>query len=269
MVEAVESISLLSQRVLEPKRIAVAGIGMVGGALVKTLKSPILYDPPKGIGSKEELNEAEIVFVCVPTPYENGFSLKAVIAVLDILEGSKVVVIKSTVLPGTTDHLQHEYPQHKFLFNPEFLTEATADQDMRYPDRQIVGYTDKSYTIAGDIMAMLPLAPFERIMPAKEAELVKYANNTWFATKVVWANQLYDLCEKTGIDYESVKEAMVQDKRIGRSHLEIWHKGYRGYGGKCLPKDLSSLVDYAGKNGVDMALLKKVRELNDHYGKSL
>ena len=181
--------------------------------------------------------------------------------------GGKIVVIKSTVLPGTTQKLQTMFPQHKFLFNPEFLTEVTADQDMNYPDRQIVGYTKESYTIAQDIMAMLPLAPYERIMPSGEAEIVKYMNNTWFATKVVWANQMYDLCQKLELDYEITKEAVAQDKRIGRSHLEIWHKGYRGYGGKCLSKDLKSLIKFADNIGVDMELLKEVDKINERLKK--
>lgn len=255
---------MVQARVLESRRIGIAGLGMVGGALAKIFDNPILYDPPKGIGSKEELNEADIVFVCVPTPFVEGkgFDVSAVEDVVRELTGSKIVVIKSTVIPGTTDALQIAYPWHKFLFNPEFLTEVTADQDMRYPDRQLVGYTKESYTVAGDIMALLPLAPFERIMPAKEAEMTKYANNTWFSTKVIWANQLYDLCKRTGIDYEQVKEAMAQDKRIGRSHLEIFHKGSRGYGGKCLPKDTKAIIDWADKNGVDMTLLKEVDRFN-------
>ena len=263
MVEVVEQLPLVQERVLRPMKIGIIGIGMVGGALAKIFDRPILYDPPKGIGNRNEINEADVIFICVPTPYDKKFDLSIVIESLDILEGSKVVVIKSTVLPGTTENLQHEYPQHKFLFNPEFLTEVTADQDMRYPDRQIVGYTKQSYTIAQDIMAMLPLAPFERVMPAKEAEMVKYANNTWFFTKVVWANQLYDVCQAVGVDYEKVKESMAQDKRIGRSHLEIWHKGYRGVGGKCLPKDAKAFMDYARKYGFPMTLLEKANEINE------
>mgnify|MGYP003144408970 CR=1 FL=1 len=245
------------------KKVAIAGFGMVGGALEKVLDNPILYDPPKGIGSKSELNEADIVFICVPTPYKNGFDLSIVIETLNQLNESKIVVLKSTILPGTTDHLQKEYPQHRFLFNPEFLTEASADQDARYPDRQILGYTQRSYTACTEVMNLLPLAPYETIMPAKEAEMVKYFNNTWFATKVIFANQMYDLAEKMGIDYDAVKEGASADKRMtGTSHLEIFHKGYRGYDGKCLPKDTKALIWWADKNNIDMSLLKEVERVN-------
>lgn len=247
-------------------KIAIMGSqGMVGGALAKWFKDAILYDPPKGVGSIDELRLADVVFIAVPTPYNDGFDLSIVESAIDDLGGSgKIVVIRSTVLPGTTDMLQAIYPQHKFIFNPEFLTEATADQDMAYPDRQIVGYTKQSYTIAQDIMMLLPQAPFERIIPAREAELVKYFNNCWFATKVAFANQMYDLCQKMGIDYDTVKLSASADKRMtGTSHLEIVHKGYRGYAGKCLPKDVRALIWYADKNGIEMGLLKEAERFNN------
>jgi len=248
------------------KRIGIMGIGMVGGAVARVFENPLLYDPHKNIGSLQEINEADIIFVCVPTPYDEergGFDLSCVTESIENLRGNKVVVIKSTVLPGTTELLQKKYPQHRFLFNPEFLTELTADQDMRYPDRQIVGFTEESYNVAGDLMHLLPMAPFERLIPATEAEMVKYFGNTWFSTKVVFANQMYDLCKAIGVDYDIVKDAASADKRIGRSHLTIMHKGYRGYGGKCLPKDTRALIQKAHELGVPFGLLEKVEEINN------
>ena len=147
--------------------IGVMGIGMVGGSVARYLESrgmkPILYDPPRGLDSKEEINKAEMVFVCVPTPYDEekgGFDLSFVRTALSILENEKIIVLKSTILPGSTDQIQAEFPQHKILFNPEFLTEASADQDMSYPDRQIVGYTEKSFNVAKDVVLILPFPPF-------------------------------------------------------------------------------------------------------------
>ena len=251
------------------KKIGIVGVGMVGGAVKRYFEKnniiPFLYDKGKNLGSPEEINKSDIVFVCVPTPYikDRGFDLSFVKETCENLKGEKIVVIKSTVLPGTTEDLQKEYPQHKFLFNPEFLTEATADQDMEYPDRQIIGYTEKSHNVAGDIMQILPLAPFEKIMPATEAEMVKYFGNTWFSVKVIFANQIYDLCQKLGIDYNAVAESAAADKRIGRTHLDVLHKGYRGYGGKCLSKDIKALIQFADKNNIDLELHKKAEEINN------
>jgi UDPglucose 6-dehydrogenase len=254
------------------KSVGIMGVGYVGGAVLKVFEAsgmPVTgYDPAKGLTDLDKVNAADAVFIAVPTPYrpdQGGFDLSFVESAIGALSGEKLIVIKSTVLPGTTEALQEKWPQHTFLMNPEFLTQATADQDMRFPDRQIVGYTKKreSFTRAGDLMAILPLAPFERIMPATAAEVVKYFNNTWFSTKVTFANQMYDLCEKLGVDYDAVREAAAADKRVGRSHLEVFHKGYRGYGGACLPKDTRALIQLGKRLGVEMALLAKVEELND------
>jgi len=246
------------------QKLGIIGVGMVGGALAKVLPQPLLYDKYKKLGSLREINQAEIIFICVPTPYDKkkGFDLSYVEEAFKIIKGRKIIVIKSTVLPGTTEYFQRKYPRHKILFNPEFLTEITADQDMRYPDRQIVGYTQKSYNVAKDILQILPLAPFERIIPATEAEMVKYFGNCWFSVKVVYANQMYDLCQKLGIDYNRVMECAAADKRIGRSHLDVFHKGYRGYGGKCLPKDIRALIQKGDELGVDLKLLKMAEKIN-------
>jgi len=252
-------------------KVGVVGVGMVGGAMQRYLEKKqglelFLYDKGKGLGSHDEINKAEIVFVCVPTPYlkdGKGFDLSFVEETLSWLNGEKVVVIKSTVLPGTTEMLQQKYPNFKLLMNPEFLTEETADQDMLYPDRQIVGYTEKSFTVAGDVLQLLPLAPFERTLPSTEAEMVKYFGNTWFSVKVSFANQMYDLCKAVGIDYDRMVEAAAADKRIGRTHLNVFHKGARGYGGKCLPKDTKAIIQLANSKGVDLKLHKAAEEINN------
>jgi len=263
----------MQEKSLKDLKIGIVGVGMVGGAMQRYFKKKgfklFLYDKGRNLGSPEEVNQADIIFICVPTPYDKkkGFDLSYVEDACQNIEGEKIIVIKSTVLPGTTEKLQQKYPQHKFLFNPEFLTELTADQDMSYPDRQIIGYTEKSYNIAGDVMQILPLALFERILPATEAEVVKYFGNTWFSIKVIFANQMYDLCQKIGLDYDRIMEAAAADKRIGRSHLEVFHKGYRGYGGKCLPKDIRALIQFADSKGVDLKLHKTVEEINNQLMK--
>lgn len=256
------------------KKLGVLGVGMVGGALQRYFENIrgiklFLYDKYKNIGSENDIQQADIIFICVPTPYDQqkGFDASAVKEVLDLLRGEKIVVIKSTVLPGTTEFFQKKYPQHKVLVNPEFLTESTADQDMKYPDRQIIGYTKNSYSVAGEIMQLLPLAPFERIVPATEAEMIKYFGNTWFAVKVAYANQMYDLCRKLNLDYNRVKECVAADKRIGRSHLDVWHGGYRGFGGKCLVKDNRALIQFADKLGINLKINKLIEEINNELMK--
>ena len=251
-------------------KIGIIGVGMVGSSLVRYFKGKenyelLLYDKGQGLGSMDDINKAEFVYVCVPTPYteEKGCDISIVDSVIGELTGEKIVIIRSTVIPGTTEKMQEKYPQHKVLFSPEFLTELTADQDMSYPDRQIVGYTDKSFVVAKEILLQMPLAPFERIVPATEAEMIKYSGNCWFATKVTFANQIYDLCQRIGIDYKTVLEGLAADKRIGRTHLKIHHKGYRGFGGKCIPKDSKALIKFAKDNGIEVSILQTVDKYND------
>ncbi len=259
--------------------IGIMGVGMVGGALKNYFEKKgrkigedlFLFDPFKGFDSIDELNKADIIFVCVPTPYlkdGKGFDLSYIEDAFSKIKGEKAVVIKSTVLPGTTEKMQAKYPNLKVLFNPEFLTEITAEQDMSYPDRQIVGYTEKSFTVAKDIMMLLPLAPFERIMPVTEAEMVKYFGNNWFAVKVAFANQMYDVCQKVGVNYDTVMEAASADKRIGPSHLVVWHKGYRGYGGKCLNKDIRAFIQLGNSLDVDLKVHKAAESVNNDLMKA-
>ena len=135
-----------------PQNIAIMGTGMVGGALDRFFKSQGvqvgLYDPPKGLSDRSVLANADVIFVAVPTPYYldgRGFDDSFIRAALDAIPVSgKTIVLKSTILPGTTDRIQALYPQHRVLFNPEFLTETIVDHDMQHPNRQIVGYTSVS-----------------------------------------------------------------------------------------------------------------------------
>lgn len=249
---------------------------MVGGALNRYFKSTdieaVLYDPPKGLDDREALDQAEVIFVAVPTPYyldEKGFDDSFLHqAIQTLTRPGKTIAIKSTVIPGTTDQLQARYPQHRFLFSPEFLTEATADYDLVHPNRQIIGYTPESQKDAEPVMRLLPRAPFEKIVSAKAAEMIKYFGNAFYALKVAYANQMYDLCQALGIDYDQVKECSMAEPWIGKQHLEVNHKGYRGYGGKCLPKDTRAIIQLARKNGIDLTLLKNAEAYNNELTSS-
>ena len=249
-------------------RVGIIGLGVVGSAVRGYFEAqghrPRLYDPYLALGSMQEINEALVVFVCVPTPYRerSGFDPSAIEEAIALLKPEKTVVIKSTVLPGTTDALQRRHPHHRVLFNPEFLREATAHEDFLSPDRQIVGCTDLSRPVAGEVMSLLPRAPFMRIVAAAEAEMAKYVANAFLAIKVSFANEIYDLCTVLGINYEAVRPLVAADARIGPSHLDVFYDGYRGYDGKCLPKDIRSLMELAETAGVSLRLLRAAHDLN-------
>jgi len=201
--------------------------------------------------NKAQIAECDIVFIAVPTPTTpDGFDASVVEDALTCVGPGKVAVIKSTVLPGTTNTLQERYPHITLLFSPEFLREASAADDAAHPERNIIGVPvddDEHRSAAETVMGLLPEAPFSRIMSAIEAELVKYAGNNFLAMKVIYANLLYDFAHAVGADYDVVKEALGADDRIGQSHLAVvdasGHPGAlpgRGAGGHCFIKDLAA-----------------------------
>jgi UDPglucose 6-dehydrogenase len=253
------------------QRIALIGAGFVGSALERYFRSQgfgtAFFDPPKGLDDPSVLADAEVIFVAVPTPFYldgSGFDDSYLRAALQVIPGSdRMVVLKSTLPPGTTDQLQQDFPNLKLLFNPEFLTESQADEDMRNPNRQILGVTNRSADIADTVMTILPRAPFEKIVPARVAEMVKCAGNSFYALKVAFANQLHDLCAATGIDYGQVKDCIIAEPWMGTHHWETVHKGYRGYGGKCLPKDIRMTIEHGDDHGVDLTLLRIAEEYNN------
>jgi len=252
----------------EFESIGIVGLGVVGGAVRHYYESlgisPRLYDPGKRLGSLAEINAADLVYVCLPTPYTpgQGFDDGAIAETFAHLSGAKTVVLKSTVLPGTTERYQRRYPQHTVLFNPEFLRDKTAVADFLEPDRQIVGYCRSDEAVAKKVLRLLPRAPHEAVVPAAAAEMIKYATNSFLALKVIFANELFDLCEAADADYDLVKAGVAADARIGDSHFDVLDSGYRGYGGKCLPKDTMSLLDLAEDLGVEMRLLEAAHEVN-------
>lgn len=252
---------------MEIKNIGIIGTGMVGGTLKRYFNKKqnigvFTYDK-KGEGSIEEVKKAEVIFICVPTPWDGKhFDTSIVKEAISYLNEPKTIVVKSTVSIGTCRALQKEFKQHMILFNPEFLTAETTDQDMNYPDRQIIGYCDdKGFRISGDLLKILPLANFERIVPVEQAEAVKLFGNAYLATKVALNNQFYDTWRIFGKeeDYHKIADMMGDDKRIGRTHLRIWHNGFRGYGGICLPKDTKCVIEQGGST-----ILKAVDEYNDN-----
>lgn len=226
----------------------------------------VRYDlSPELVGNKEKIRECAIVFIAVPTPSTpDGFDYSIVQNVLTLVGDGCIAVIKSTVLPGTTDDLQKEFSNIYLMHIPEFLTEVTAQHDVANPGRNIIGYTEKSKNKTSEVLIHLPPAPYEIEVPAKTAEFIKYGGNCWFYFKVIFMNMLYDLCQKEGVDFEEVKLAMAADKRIGRTHLDPVHKGGRGAGGHCFIKDMAAFADMYAETGdlVGIELLQLMQQKN-------
>lgn len=218
---------------------------------------------------KESTLNADVVFVCVPTPYDwdsKAFNGSIVEQALSEITDGAIVVIKSTVPIGTTEELQERYQNLKIIFNPEFLSEATAYGDFVNPDRQFVGWTKRSFEVSIAVLNLLPESAYGVTMPSKEAELLKYINNLHGMVSIIEANHYFDVCEKEGLDYEKVIKAAEASKWVGapmgRQYHKVEHKGFRGFGGKCFPKDINAWLEYCEKNNIRSTLMGAVREEN-------
>lgn len=221
------------------------------------------------INNKELIKECDIVLIAVPTPTTvDGFDCSIVDGVISLVGKGKTAVIKSTILPGTTEKLQSCHPDVFVMHSPEFLTEATAAFDAANPDRNIIGIpvdNEEYRTKAKEVIAVLPKAPFELVCSSREAELVKYGGNCWFYFKVIFINMLYDLAAKEGCDYGKIKEALAADPRIGSTHLDPIHKSGRGAGGHCFIKDFAAFREIYEKEIGDqlgVAVLRSLEEKN-------
>ena len=218
----------------------------------------------------EKIKGADIVFIAVPTPTKpEGFDLSIIRAVLPLVGEGKVAVIKSTLLPGTTHALSEEFPSIRIVHSPEFLSEKTAHVDAQNPRRNIVGIpsrTSEYEDIAKKILSILPPAPFELVCGAREAELIKYANNTFLYSKVVFMNVLFDLAMAHGCIWEDIRNAMAHEPWIGDMHIDPVHKSGRGAGGACFIKDFAAFKGHyetlMGHDTLGTALLAAIEKKN-------
>ena len=224
----------------------------------------------------DNISEADIIFICVGTPpKKNGESnLNFVDQVSkDIsnkIKGYTVIVSKSTVPVGTSRRIENLLKKNNstktfdVVSNPEFLREGAAINDFMRPDKIIIGCrTKKAEKILKKIYKKLR-RPYV-VTSNETAEIIKYANNSFLATKITFINEIADLCENIGAEVETVAKAIGLDGRIGPKFL---HPG-PGYGGSCFPKDVKSLIYQGNKNSTDLKIAKAVDRANELRIKSL
>ena len=261
-------------------RVGIIGLGMVGDPIRRWFeemkgyvrgKDLFCFDVDIKKGFNDDINNADIIFVSVPTPSPKGGGADISIvenAVKTIRDG-KTVVIKSTVPPGTVETLQKKYPRKRFLFSPEFLTESQVWTDFMRPDRQILGPTEQGRADVKEVLSLMPMAPFSRPwssdytkkeVNATEAELAKYASNVFGYIKVIYGNILADisagLSKQFGtVEYQNIREMIAADPRIGPAWLDVDHGNYSGAGGVCFPKDMNAMIAF-----VEDDLIPKVKD---------
>jgi nucleotide sugar dehydrogenase len=254
--------------------IGIIGQGFVGNAVYQKFKNffkVYTYDIVAKLcnSSYDELiNNCNVIFVCVPTPMNSNGScnIKLVSEVLSKLnkQSKAIVVVKSTVLPGTIEKFNKQFSNINIVFNPEFLTERNAVDDFNNQNRIILGGPRPATTKLVQIYSsVFPKAHVIKT-GSTHAEMIKYFTNCFLASKVSFANEMYDLCSALDLDYDKIVEYATLDKRLGNSHWAVpGPDGDFGYGGHCFPKDLSAIIKMTDELGTVNNTLKSVQKTND------
>ena len=259
--------------------VGIIGYGFVGEATAKGFASSkknkvYWYDKYKKSPNtlNEVVEESEFIFICLPTPMLRDYSGMDMSIVEGVIEEiapkvtgiKKIVIIKSTVLPGITQKFQDKYPDINFAMNPEFLTQGKANEDFMHPARTVVGTSNKALgtRIVDLYKTILPNDQKYFVTGLTEAEMIKYMSNVTLASKVLLANEFYALSEKLITNYKEIYKAVEADPRIGR-HLAVpGPDGDLGFGGACFPKDTLGLLSFAKQKNVDMSALDAIWKKN-------
>lgn len=278
------------------KKIGIVGLGYVGSAFKKMVESHyevIEYDPPKlgdKSATKEEINVCDLAVVCVftPTNPDGSCDTSIVEETVDWLE-TPVILIKSTIAPGTVDKLREKYQEDvkdvvskeyvagvsykRIVFSPEYVGEGKYyvtprmdfQTDMKKTPFVILGgyETDCDYIL--DLLVPV-LGPEKRYYKcsALEAEIIKYMENTYFGVKITFANEMYGICQAFGADWYKVWQGWSLDPRVDVMHTAVFPDA-RGFGGKCLPKDLNALVAASLKVGYRPEFLIEMLKSNARF----
>lgn len=268
--------------------VGLIGHGYVGKAVEAFfdghVKKVVVYDKAKPELStlKDVVSSAEVIFVCVPTPMkkdgscftgivENVFAdIQNAARELGRSQDSFIVIHKSTVKPGFTEEMQLRFPNMRIVYSPEFLTEKNSINDFKETNRIILGgdaedtlvvfkYFEGAIPerIANDRTVILQCDP-------TVAEMVKLYTNGILMTKVLFSNEIYQICQKLGIEYEEVRVLANLDHRIGAGHTKVpGHDGQLGAGGHCFPKDINNLRAFCREIGVNEKLFTAVIDRNN------
>ena len=223
--------------------------------------------------SIHDVLSAEIVFICVPTPKaENGSCnteiINDVIFELDLHQYKGIIAIRSTVEPGYTQYNIDLYSHMKICFVPEFLRERCAEKDF-IENHKLLAVGTNDITIYRKVVNAHGNLPSQcEMLTPSEAEILKYYNNLYAALRITFANVMFELCEKFDCDYTAIKDAYVKTGKTNDLYLDV-NNNLRGYGGMCLPKDVSAINHLFEKLDLDYTLLQSVQQDNHKFKKTV
>ena len=261
--------------------IGIIGRGFVGSAVANGFSATTGFDsnlriydkdPSRSLNNLDEtINKSDFIFLSLPTPSnkDGSISLKILEKSLDEINNvnknsDNILLLRSTVVPGTSQNFQNKYKNIRIVFNPEFLTERSAYFDFINQSRIILG--GKTQDI--EKVAKLYQKRFGKHLPIvktnyETAEMIKYMNNCFFATKISFLNEMKLLSDSIGGNWNEAIEGFILDGRIGHSHINVpGHDGKLGFGGSCFPKDVQALITFAKNLDIDLNTLKGAWETN-------
>ena len=266
-------------------KIGIIGNGFVGSSVAYGFSSNTccdvedikIYDKQHDKSThtlNEVVNDSDYIFLSVPTPMNDNGSIsldivynvfKDIHSVIDYKkENQPIILLRSTVIPGTTEKIQVNYPKMNIVFNPEFLTERSAKLDFINQSRIVLGGSWGTTTSVEQLYQWR----FGKHIPViktnyKSAEMIKYMCNCFFATKVSYMNEMKKLSEKIGANWEDCVDGFSLDGRIGHSHLTVpGHDGKYGFGGSCFPKDVQAMINFMDNMGTPSNTLKGTWKTN-------
>jgi UDPglucose 6-dehydrogenase len=251
-------------------RITIAGYGSIGryiATVFGTKHEIVPYDPPLGIGRTADLVDTDFVFICVPTPTRDDGSADTSL-VEDVVSRANprvAIVCESTVPVGTTDLLisRHGKP---LVFVPEYAGESAGHPFRDASQRSFFiygGHGDAAQRVRDLYASVYPPEARHLITTPGAAEMAKYMENSFLALKVAFCNEFFDLCTASGVDFETARELWLQDWRVGESHTVVTAE--RGYGGKCLPKDVAAVCATGRELGSSMQIMEAVQSANARH----
>ena len=261
-------------------KIGIIGQGFVGNAVYQKFKDyfeVFTYDIIKSKCNSsldDIINNTSIIFVCLPTPMnlDGSCNIDIVEKCLKELNDKEIdltIILKSTVVPGTTKKFNNEFKNLSVVFNPEFLTERNAVRDYENQDRIILGGPRPSTTKLKQVFSKVFFNAHIIKTGATHAEFIKYFTNCFLATKVSFSNEMYQYAKSLELDYDKIVEYAILDKRLGSTHFNVpGPDGDLGFGGHCFPKDLNAIIKITEEINSCNNVLKSVIKTNDKLRKN-
>lgn len=252
-------------------KVAIIGMGWVGKAMKQMFPDAYVYS--RGIGTKEEVNKCDVAFVCVPTPYlvdSNGLEGKLDTSIVEECVSwckCPLIAIRSTVNPGTCDYLSNKY-RKRIIFQPEYLGESPQHPllDTKTTPFLILGGKDEDTKRLIDLYTTVYNANVSiRLLTLKEAEFVKLTENTSILHKQAWHQELYDVCEKSGINYYRIRDAVFHDDPRFNLWWSFIYPDKRGADSKCIPKDVYAWCSFAESLGYKPEITRAILERNKKW----